>query len=115
MDKMVKVWDIGEKSAHFVTEFSDLNVGSILSLSANPDLSSVIAVGGDNTKSENLKVIDICHSKQGLYSIIVFVFIVSISFNIFSNTSIVSTHFGHRMSETLNKNSTNSDNKERDQ
>ena len=69
MDKLVKIWDIGEKSAHFVTEYNDLNVGAILSLTANPDLPFIIAVGGDNNKSENFKIIDISQTKLGLYLI----------------------------------------------
>jgi len=63
-DKVVKVWDIDENGAKFVTQFSDLNIGSILSLSPNPDLPFVIAVGGDNNKTENIKIIDISKSKQ---------------------------------------------------
>jgi len=56
---------VDDKHAEFITEFSDLNVGSILSLSANPDLPFVLAVGGDNNKSENFKVLDISMSKRG--------------------------------------------------
>ncbi|XP_054159225.1 periodic tryptophan protein 1 homolog [Oppia nitens] len=63
-DKIVKVWDIDDKSAKFITQFSDLNVGSVLSISANPDLPFIIAVGGDNNKSENFKIIDISKSKK---------------------------------------------------
>jgi hypothetical protein len=50
-----------------------LNVGSILSLNANPDLPFVIAVGGDNNKSENFKIIDISMSKNGKYIIDLFI------------------------------------------
>lgn len=64
---MVKVWDIDENGAKFVTQFSDLNIGSILSLSPNPDLPFVIAVGGDNNKAENIKIVDISKSKQGKF------------------------------------------------
>lgn len=64
IDKLVKVWDVDEKHAEFITEFSDLNVGSILSLSSNPDLPFVISIGGDNNKSENFKIIDISMSKR---------------------------------------------------
>ncbi|CAG2167284.1 unnamed protein product [Oppiella nova] len=63
-DKLVKVWDVDDKSAHFITQFSDLNIGAVLSLSPNPDLPFIIAVGGDNNKAENFKIIDISKSKK---------------------------------------------------
>ena len=64
---MVKVWDVLQDGAQFIAEFPDLNVGSILSLSSNPDLPFTIAVGGDNNKAENFKIIDISKLKTGSY------------------------------------------------
>ncbi|CAG2100292.1 unnamed protein product [Medioppia subpectinata] len=66
IDKLVKVWDVDDTSAHFITQFSDLNIGAVLSLNCNPDLPFIIAVGGDNNKSENFKIIDITKSKKDI-------------------------------------------------
>lgn len=56
-DKLVKVWDVKENQPKFVKEI-DPQVGTILSLSANPDYPFVFAVSGDNI-AENMKVLDI--------------------------------------------------------
>lgn len=62
-DKLVKVWDVQENEAKFIKEI-DPQVGTILSLSANPDYPFVFAVSGDNV-AENMKVLDISTYKAG--------------------------------------------------
>lgn len=64
-DKLVKVWDVKENQPKFVKEI-DPQVGTILSLSANPDYPFVFAVSGDNI-AENMKVLDISTFKAGKF------------------------------------------------
>ena len=64
-DKLVKVWDIKESEAKFIKEIEP-QVGTILSLSANPDYPFVFAVSGDSN-ADNFKVLDISLYKAGLY------------------------------------------------
>lgn len=64
-DKLVKVWDVKENEPKFVKEV-DPQVGTILSLSANPDYPFVFAVSGDNI-AENMKVLDISNFKAGTF------------------------------------------------
>lgn len=71
-DKLVKVWDVKDNIPKFVKEI-DPKVGTILSLSANPDYPFVFAVSGDNV-AENIKVLDISTFKAGkfLFAILCF-------------------------------------------
>lgn len=57
------MWDVQENEAKFIKEI-DPQVGTILSLSANPDYPFVFAVSGDNV-AENMKVLDISTYKAG--------------------------------------------------
>lgn len=61
-EKVVKIWDLCENEVKFIKE-TDPQVGTILSLSANPDLPFVFAISGDNN-AENLKIVDISEFKQ---------------------------------------------------